>query len=361
MTFNPKSSFDLPPLPPADLGKKDLFEPELVQLTIKANRAIGELNGLCRAIPNPYPILMNIPILQEAVSSSAIEGIHTTIETLLEAQIKLEKEKDPASKETLRYRKALHKGFKLLKDYNSLPTRVILDIHDQLMSNGGYFKKQENKIAKGSKIVYTPPSPTQINRLMSNWENYINFSDKKVDPLIKIAISHYQFEAIHPFSDGNGRTGRILVVLQMVLYELLDWPVLYVSGYLIKKRSKYYSGLLNITKSGSWLTFIKFMMKAFYEQAKVTRKVITDILEEKNKMKQVLKSKHRSIYSQELLEHLFSYPVAYPTAMGEKLDITYQTASKYLSDLEKAGLLVKKRSGTYMLYYNLRLLNCLKT
>ena len=360
MVFNPNYSFDLPLLPPR-LRKEDLFEPELVQLTIRANRAVGELNGLCQAIPNPYSLLMNIPILQEAVSSSAIEGIHTTVETLLEAQVKLDKEKDLASKETLRYREALHKGFKSLKNYNSLPTRVILNIHGQLMPNGGHFKKQENKIAKGSRIIYTPPSPRQINSLMSNWENYINSPNNKIDPLIKIAVSHYQFEAIHPFADGNGRTGRILVVLQMVLYKLMDWPVLYVSGYLIKNRRKYYSSLLNITKSGNWLKFIKFMMKAFYEQAEVTRKVITDIIEEKNKMKQTLKSKHKSIYSQELLEYLFAYPVAYPTAMGEKLNVTYQTASKYLSDLEKTGLLVKKRSGKYILYYNIRLLNCLKT
>lgn len=360
MTFKPDHSFELPPLPP-DLDQKDLFEPELIQLTIKANRAIGELNGLCRAIPNPYSLLMNIPILQEAVSSSAIEGIHTTVKTLLEAQIKLERDKDQASKETLRYRKALHKGFEDLKNYKALPTRAILNIHDRLMSNGGYFKKQENKIVKGSKVIYTPPSPIQINNLISNWENYVNSSDKKIDPLIKIAISHYQFEAIHPFSDGNGRTGRILVVLQMVLYELLDWPILYVSGYLIKNRQKYYSNLLNITKSGHWLNFIKFMIKAFYEQAEVTQKVIKDIIEEKNKLKQILKSKYKSIYNQALLEHLFTYPMTYPTAMGEKLNITYQTASKYLSDLEKAGLLLKKQSGKHVLYYNFNLLNCLKT
>lgn len=360
MTFNPNYPFNLPLLPP-DLKQEDLFEPELVQLTIKANRAIGELNGLCRAIPNPYPILMNIPILQEAMSSSAIEGIHTTVETLLEDQIKLDKEKDPASKEALRYKEALHKGFESLKDYKSLPTRVILNIHGQLIPNGGHFKKQGNKIAKGTKTIYTPPAPTQINNLMSNWESYINSSNRKIDSLVKIAISHYQFEAIHPFLDGNGRTGRILVVLQMVLYKLLDWPVLYVSGYLIKNRQKYYSCLLNITKSSDWLAFIKYMMQAFYEQAEVTQKVITNIIEEKNKMKQTLKSKHKSIYNYELLEYLFAHPVAYPTAMGKKLNITYQTASKYLSDLEKAGLLLKKRSGKYMFYYNFKLLNCLKT
>ncbi|MDE0092665.1 MAG: Fic family protein [Oligoflexia bacterium] len=360
MTFNPNHAFDLPHLPPR-IKQEDLFKPELVQLIIQTNRAIGELNGLCRAIPNPYPLLMNIPILQEAVSSSAIEGIDTTVETLLEAQIKLDTEQDTASKEALRYREALHKGFKSLKNYNSLPTRVILSIHDQLIPNGGHFKKQENKIANGAKTVYTPPLPQQINGLMENWENYINSKDNKIDSLIKIAISHYQFEAIHPFSDGNGRTGRILIVLQMSLYKLLDWPVLYVSGYLIKNRQKYYSRLLNISKSNNWLEFIKFMMKVFYEQAKVTKKVITNIIEEKNKTKQILKSKHKSIYSQEFLEYLFAYPVAYPTAMSKRLNITYQTASKFLSELEKAGLLVKKRSGKYTFYYNFNLLDCLKT
>lgn len=360
MVFKPGHSFDLSPLPP-DLGQKDLFEPELVQLTVRANRAISELNGLCRAIPNPYSLLMNIPVLQEAVSSSEIEGIHTTVETLLEVQIKLDKEQDQASKETLRYKEALYEGFKDLEKYKSLPTRIILNIHKQLMPNGGHFKKQGNQIKKGSKVIYTPPSPIQMNHLMSNWENYINSADEKIDPLIKIAMSHYQFEAIHPFSDGNGRTGRILIVLQMVLYKLLNWPVLYVSGYLIKNRQKYYSNLLNITKSGHWLEFIKFMMKAFYEQAQVTQKVIKDIIEEKNKMRRILKSEHKSIYNWELLEHLFAYPITYPTFMGEKLNITYQTASKYLSDLEEAGLLSKKQSGRYVLYYNFNLLDCLKT
>lgn len=360
MDFNPNHSFDLPLLPP-NIRKEDLFEPELVKLTIQTNRAIGELNGLCRAISNPYSILMNIPVLQEAVSSSAIEGIHTTVEALLEAQVKSEKEQDSATKEALRYKTALRKGFESLKGYNSLPTRIILNIHGQLMPNGGDFKKQGNKIAKGSETVYTPPPPTQINNLMSNWENYVHSLNEEIDPLVKVAISHYQFEAIHPFLDGNGRTGRIIIVLQMVLYNLLDWPVLYASGHLIKNRQKYYSNLLNITKSNKWLDFIKFMMKAFYEQAKVTQKVITNIIEEKNKMKQLLKSEHRPFYSQELLEHLFTYPVTYPKFVGEKLNITYQTASKYLSDLEKTGLLVKKQSGKYMFYYNIRLLNCLKT
>ena len=214
--FDPNHPFDLPPLPP-DLREEDLIEPELTRLVITANRTIGELNGLCRAIPRAYPVLLNIPVLQEAVSSSAIEGIHTTVETLLEAQVKMEQEQDPASKEAFRYREAIHAGFESLKKYKSLSTRVILDIHRQLMPDGGgRFKGQANKIAKGQRIIYTPPAPAQTNSLMGNWENYVNspVAADKTDSLIKTALSHYQFEAIHPFLDGNGRTGRILMVLQ---------------------------------------------------------------------------------------------------------------------------------------------------
>ena len=358
--FNPLHSFELPLLPP-NLDQKSLFVPKIVQLVIQANRSISELNGICRATPNAYGVLMNIPILQEAVSSSAIEGIHTTVETLLEAQIKVKKEQDPASKEAFRYREAIHTGFNYFQKYNSLSTRSIKAIHGQLIPRGGEFKTQENKIIKGDQILYTPPAPSHISKFMGNWENYIHSSDDAIDPLIKIAISHYQFEAIHPFSDGNGRTGRILIVLQMLLNNLLDLPILYISGYLLKHRQKYYSSLLNITKSANWIQFIIFFLIAFDKQAKITKKVITDIMKAKSNFKKVLKSKHKLIYSKDFLDYIFSYPITHATFMAQKLDITYQTAGKHLIELEKAGLLKSKKSGTYRLYYNLTLLKCLKT
>ena len=361
MVFNPDYSFDLPLLPP-DLDQKDLFDPKIIKLVIQANRSISELNGTCRAIPNAYPLLMNIPILQEAVSSSAIEGIHTTVETLLEAQIKIKQEEQSSStKETLRYREALHTGRRYLKKYKSLSTRGIKAIHNKLMSRGGKFKTQVNKIAKGNKVLYTPPAPNDTNKLIGNWETYVHSSDVDIDPLIKIAISHYQFEAIHPFSDGNGRTGRILIVLQMLLYELLDFPILYISGYLLKHRQQYHSSLLNVTKSEKWIKFITFFLTAFDTQAKITKKVIIDIMKAKEDIKKELKSKHNLIYSKEFLDHIFAHPITHATFMAEKLNITYQTASKHLSELEKAGLLKKRKSGTYKLYLNPTLLKCLKT
>ncbi len=359
MIFHPDQAFDLPPLPP-DLEETDLFNPKITQLVIKANRSIGELKGACHALPNAYPLLLNIPVLQEATSSSAIEGIHTTVETLLEAQIKVQKDQDPASKEALRYREALVAGAKSFKEYKSLTTRTILTIHRQLLPQGGRFKQQMNKIVSGEKTIYTPPSPTRLSALMSNWETYIH-SPNGVDPLIKTAIAHYQFEAIHPFSDGNGRTGRILIVLQMLLYKLLEFPVLYISGYLIKHRKKYYSLLLNTSKSGKWIEFITFFLIAFDKQAQETKKVIMDIIKARDNLKQTLKRKHHLIYSRDFLDHIFSYPVTHATFMANKLGITYQTASKHLSELEQNKVLKKKKSGTYKFYYNPYLLDCLKT
>ncbi|WP_413290493.1 Fic family protein [Bdellovibrio sp. HCB337] len=359
MTSDPKQPFKLPLLPP-QFKTEEIITKELVQLLIKANSSLAELNGTCRAISNPY-ILLNIPMLQESVASSEIEGIHTTVETALEEQVKAVGEQDPAGKEALRYREAINSGFAALDKY-SLSTRTILSIHEKLMpQGGGKFKQQQNQIAKGSKIIYTPPAPPDINELMSNWEKYAHAEDEGFDPLIRVAICHYQFEAIHPFSDGNGRAGRILMVLQIVKDKLLDFPILYLSGYLNRHRDEYYRLLSSVTNDGKWIDFIKFMLQAIHEQAQVTKDVIFKMMSERNKLKKKLRKDFNSIYSPDLLDHIFNFPVTYPTFMAEKMEITYQTASKYLSTLEGAGILAKKKSGRHILYYNVKLLACLRT
>ncbi len=361
MTFNPNEPFNLPLLPPS-LKKEDLSNPNFIRLLIKANRSISDLNGICQVIPNPYTLLM-IPRLVEVRDSSAIEGIYTTIENILESQVNKEKELDPATKEATRYNEALHKGYTSFKSLKSLSTRTIRDIHGELMPTGGMFKQQINKITKGNgEILYTPPSPDKVNKLMKNWDDYVNKDgDKNIDCLIKIAISHYQFEAIHPFSDGNGRTGRIVIILQMLLYNLLDFPVLYISGYLMKNRQKYYSCLFNVTQSNKWIEFITFFLRAFDEQAKITKDIILSILKSKRETKETLQKKHRIIYSEDFLDHIFLYPITHATFLAKELGITYQTAGKYLSELEQSGLLKKKKSGRYNLYYNIQLLECLRT
>ena len=356
MSFQLEHPFDLPPLPPA-LSAKELFQPEAVRLTVKANKAVSELKGLCHAIPNPYTLLMNLPVLQESRDSSAIEGVHTTLKTLLENQIKAEKYQDPPNKEALRYKTALFAGRDSLQKYKSLSTRSILNIHKHLILGGGQFKTQGNKIVSGQKTIYTPPNPTQLDRLMGNWEQYVHSTDDMTDPLIKIIVSHYQFEALHPFSDGNGRTGRILIILQMCLYGLLDFPILYISNQLFKCRREYYSLLLHVSKTGKWMPLISFFLRAFEKQAQDTKKTISCIIEEWKKMKQALGSRS---HKRDFLDHLFNYPVTHASFMGKKLNITYQTAGKYLFDWEKARLLKSHKSGTYKLYYNTGLLKCLK-
>lgn len=361
MSFDPKHPFPLPLLPPP-LAPQDFMEKELVQLLIKANAAVAELNGTCRAIHNPS-ILLNIPLLQESVASSEIEGIYTTVETALEDQVKSIEEQDPAGKEALRYREAINAGFAQLTDFG-LSTRTILAIHEKLMpSLGGKFKQQQNQIAKGQSktIIYTPPSPAEVSSLMSNWENYVHSEDNELDPLIRVAIGHYQFEAIHPFSDGNGRTGRILMVLQIVKYNLLDLPILYLSGYLNKHRDEYYRLLSAVTNEKKWIEFVKFMLQAMCEQAFVTRDVIFKIMSTRADLKEKIQKDFSSIYSPDLIEHIFTYPVTYPTFMADKMSITYQTASKYLSILEEAKILSKRKSGRHVFYYNITLLACLKT
>jgi len=356
-----KVPYSLPLLPPP-LTTIDVLEKGLVQLLIKAHKALAELNGTCRAIHNPY-ILLNIPMLQESVASSEIEGIHTTVETALEEQLKAVDEQDPAGKEALRYREAIQAGFQSLTSY-SLSTRTVLTIHEKLMpSTGGQFKQQQNQIAKGrsKEVIYTPPAPTEVPSLMSNWENYVHNDGDEVDPLIRVAVSHYQFEAIHPFADGNGRTGRILMVLQIVKDQLLDSPILYLSGYLNKHRDDYYRLLSAVTNEGKWIDFIKFMLQAIGEQAFVTKEVILNMMSTREEVKKKLKIDFAAIYSPDLLEHIFTYPVTYPTHMAEKMGITYQTASKHLSLLEEGNILSKRKSGRHTLYYNIPLLACLRT
>lgn len=363
LMFDPKQPHQLAILP-SETVDQSLLKPGTILSLLEANKALAELNGTCRAIPNPY-ILLNIPILQESVASSEIEGIYTTVETILELQIGGvdENTTETAGKEALRYREAITAGLNSLEKY-ALSTRTILEIHSKLMPDGtgGYFKQQANQIAKGPsrEVVYTPPPPQAVPSLMNNWELYVH-SAMNFDSLIRTAVAHYQFEAIHPFSDGNGRTGRILMVLQLVKDQLLDHPVLYISGYLNKNRDTYYRLLANVTSEQKWEDFILFMLEAIREQANVTKEVILNIMNTQSSIKEKIQNNLKNIYSPDLVDHIFTHPVTFPTFMATKLNITYQTASKYLNLLEQEGIMALRKSGRKNMYYNIPLLKCLKT
>ena len=341
MNTDKKAPHNLSALPP-DLSAIDVNTPEMVTLLIKTHSALAELMGTCRAINSPA-VLLHIPLLQESIASSEIEGIYTTIETALEEQVKHFSDQDPAAKEALNYKSAITAGYESLAKY-SLSTRTVLSVHEKLLPvGGGMFRTQQNHIAGGSQIIYTPPAAQKIPDLISNWENFAHNQIDFTDVLIKTAICHYQFEAIHPFTDGNGRTGRILIVLQLVLNKLLELPILYISGYLNKNKDAYYRLLIGVTEFNRWNDFIKFIITAIYEQAKITQAVVMNIMAEREVLKNKMKIEVAGIYTPELLDHIFSYPVTYPTHMSEKLSITYQTASKYLTALERAGILSRKK------------------
>ncbi|MEO8637944.1 MAG: Fic family protein [Candidatus Taylorbacteria bacterium] len=360
MTFNKNHPYDdLPKLPPTSDLRAERFSSALV----KARAELAELKGYLHSIPTNPMLIISPSILRESIASSEIEDIHTTLVDVLQTQLLSDEIKGSgADKEVLRYRDALVWGFEKMNE-TSISTRLILGVHKKLMPHlPEEYRKDQNYIvdrALGEKL-YTPPSPTEISRLMYNWENFVNNSVDHLDPLIKCAIAHYQFEAIHPFADGNGRTGRILIVLQLIKEGLLPLPTLFISGYLIKHRSDYYKHLREITYSGEWGGYISFMLDAFYHQAFETKRVLLSAKYAYDSFKKILKIEHSSIYSADLVNSLFSFPVINPNKLAKELGTHRVTASKYLKAMTKAGLLREYKSGTYHLYLNFRLMDAMQ-
>jgi Fic family protein len=358
MKFDPEKPFDLPILPPA----LNFRHEEFFDILMKTRTELGELNGYSYTLPNPI-LLLSPTVLKESVASSNIENINTTMEEALQAQLFPDAEQKKPDKEVLRYRDAIQWGFENLKKI-PISTRLILGIEKKLMPDRSEgYRRTQNKITNLSsgKVLYTPPSANELPRLLGNWENFVNAEDDGIDPLVKCAIAHYQFEAIHPFGDGNGRTGRILMVLFLIQRKLLSLPILYVSGYINKNRNEYYRLLHEVSTEGKWHEWILFMLKGYHLQAKETKEVILRITEMLEEMKELLRTKHRKIYSSELAEALFAYPIVTPINLGKRLDVNYRTASRYLVELEKGKVLSESYIGKYHLYSNKRLLKMLRS
>lgn len=357
MLNNPACPHNLALLPP----KIDFNSQDFTDLITKARVELAELKGFSFSMPNPM-LLLSPAIIKESVASSEIENINTTVIKVLQYQLFPVAEQTEPDKEVLRYKNAVISGFRSLKKY-AVSTRLILDVQNKLMPTEykGY-RKQQNQIINNStrEVLYTPPLPSQIPNLMSNWEKYVNQPSSEIDPLIRSAIAHYQFEAIHPFGDGNGRTGRILIVLQLVNEEVLGLPILYISGYINSNRSEYYKLLGEVTSEGNWNDYILFMLKGFYLQAKETKATLFKIMDLFFEFKNALKEKHKKIYSADFVEVLFSYPTIIPARLAAELNIHRDTASKYLLQLAKAGLLKEGKYGKYHLFINEELMKILK-
>lgn len=359
--YNPKQPFDLKDLPPSI---KLADHPNLNSFFIIANKAqqeISELKGSLSNIKNP-DILLNSLYLQESISSSAVENIHTTIESALEDETRPEKERSQANKEVLNYRDALFAGQKSQEKYG-LSSRTIKTIHKNLkVTRGvpGEFRQQQNSItnilANGTQhVLYTPPVHRDINRLLSNWETFVDKNESFI-PLIKTAISHYQFEAIHPFEDGNGRTGRILMVLQLVQEGLLEYPALFISGYLSKYEKQYKNLLLEVTTENKWWDFIKFMIIGFGYQAATTHRALIQLdiarLELMVRLSEDKKNTIKKSSIETVINHIFANPTTHSKFMESETGIHWQTCAKYLNYLSENRILSQEKSGRYRFFSN---------
>jgi Fic family protein len=336
--------------------------PILKKLT-SARAALAELKGLITSIPNQN-ILIETLTLREARESSAIENIISTIAEVYQSNLFSGELISVSTKEIQSYATALKRGFELVKKNNLLTNNIILEIQQTLERNNAGFRKLEGtKLLndRTGEIVYTPPHEYDtIVELMQNLEQFINDdSISDLDPLIKMAIIHHQFESIHPFYDGNGRTGRIINILYLVQKDLLHLPILYLSSYLIKHKADYYKLLQQVRETNEWENWILYMLQAVQETAKESITMITGIKSEMQRFKNILKTKLPKIYSQYLLNNLFKYPYTKIEFIERDLKVSRNTAIKYLTDIEKEGLLQKQKIGRNNFYLNQTLFSLL--
>ncbi len=358
MSFSPLEPYSLPELPPPiDSANKKFYESLL-----KAKTELAELKGYVSALPEPM-LLLNGFFLKEAVASSKIEHIEASIEKTLQQQLFPESEQKPETKETLRYKTTMLKGFETMKRM-PLGNRLILDLHKELMPATSYgYRTSQKQILnpETNEVIYTAPPAQKMNRLMTNWENYLNHSTDETDPLIRCAILHYQLEAIHPFSDGDGRTGRIVMALYFLHAGVLQYPITNISTYINENRTDYSKLMLQVTEKGHWENFISYMLHVFTCQAKETRQQLSKLVTLYNNCSEKIKNECPNIYSEKLVELLFSYPMITPVKLGTYLDIHYTTATRYLKTLVEKKLLHHQPSGKYQLYINKSLIDILNS
>lgn len=357
--FNPAIPYnDLPVLPPAI----DLETPIILKACIKANKELAKLKVAERLIPNQTVLINSIPLL-ESQASSAIENIVTTTDELFEHAQNSPLPMTPATKETLQYRKALYQGYRSLKE-RPLSIAVICDICSTIRQIDTNIRNLPGTALVNDSTnekIYTPPEGEEkLRQLLNNWQNYLHQEDDDVDPLIKLAVQHYQFEAIHPFSDGNGRTGRIINLLYLIQRGLLDTPILYLSGYIIKNKAEYYRHLLMVTTEGAWIEWVLYFLDAIFETSKWTMSKIFAIQKLMEESSSFIKSKAPAIYSRDFIELLFTQPYVRIQNLAESGDIGRDTASKHLKVLCDIGFLEEIKRGRDKLFINHKFLNLLK-
>lgn len=349
--------FQLKYLPP----QKEIETPAVLRQVAKAHRYLAELKGVAKTIPNEQ-ILINTLSLQEAKASSEIENIVTTHDDLYRENIFIET-KNPASKEVINYAQSLKKGFEIVRNEKLLLNKHIIEIQQILEQNNAGFRKQAGTklINSYGEIIYTPPQDSEeVLNLMANLEKFINDPDvSDYDPLVKMAIIHYQFESIYPFYDGNGRTGRIINVLYLVLQGLLDLPILYLSRYIIQNKSEYYYVLQDVRDNDNWEAMILYLLKGVEMTSIQTINLVGRIKMLMQEYKETLREKLPKKYSQDLLNNLFKNPYTKKEFLARDLQMTERTAQNYLDEIAEIELLEKIKVGNANYYMNNNLIKAL--
>ncbi len=333
----------------------------VLKKSLQANKALAELKGILATIPDQN-ILINTLSLQEAKDSSAIENVITTHDELFKASLDLQV--SAAAKEVQSYAAALKRGHDLVQQYGFLSTKHLLQILDILEPTNGAIRRLPGTVLKNQQtgeVVYMPPQDyDEIVRMMSNLEQFINNDElADWDSLVKMAIIHFQFESIHPFYDGNGRTGRIINLLYLVLKDLLDVPVLYLSRYVVRHKGQYYQKLQAVRDHDDWEGWICFMLEAVENTALYTIDLIKAIRVLMEVTKVWCQELHPKIYSRELLDNLFKHPYTKIEFVMQDCQVTRLTAAKYLEIFAENNLLTKVKLGKTNYFINQRLIKLL--
>lgn len=348
MTFNRDQPYnDLPDLPPTG----ELETKSVMRKTTAAARALAELKGSGEVLPDQV-VLINSLVLQEARVSSEIENIVTTNDQLYRA-MEYDPTASPEAKEVIRYREALLSGYNLVLT-RPLSTNLFIEVATIIRKVEAQIRRiPGTRIGTPSgRVIYTPPEgETIIRDKLASLEQFIH-SNEDLDPLVKLALMHYQFEAIHPFTDGNGRTGRILNILFLIHAGLLERPILYLSGYIIQNKDRYYEGLRRVTEEGAWEDWILYILDAVETTARDTRQKIWMIRRLIDSAVEVVQKNARGIYSRELIDEIFRRPYCKIGFVMESCGVTRQTASIYLQKLESLGLMKSMKAGREVYYVN---------
>lgn len=317
----------------------------------QASRQLAELKGVAASIPN-QGMLINTLTLQEAKDSSAIESIVTTHDELYRHE--QQETVPPAAKEVLRYRQALRVGYSAIREHGLITNRTIMQIQANLELAQTGLRKIPGTSLKNhhGEVIYTPPTPEKLPDLLADLEKFIN--DDKLfpcDPLIKMALIHYQFESIHPFYDGNGRTGRIINVLYLVKQGLLEIPVLYLSRHIVRTKPEYYRLLQAVRQNDDWESWILYMLESIEIIAGESIGLIKNIRRLSGQMKAAIRKNH-SFYSQDLINLLFMHPYTTIERFMADMNISKSSAIRYLKALVESGILEKKQLGRRVYYIN---------